>query len=274
MSFEFTGAFAVPSIQSYLETYENQFWFDRYETQIWTGVVIDGASRDTGNTSYTDILRSGLLLGRVGSTEKLKQWDPTATDGTQEIFGILGPGAKMQRLGSNTDRWLGQVMVAGCVKADRLLVPGNTALGIASGTYEWLIRSQMFRRFIFSDMLFGLGHAFGSWRKITAKTADYTVLESDNNTLFTTEGAGGAVIFTLPTTPKLGLRYLFYNSENQDMTVTAAANTAITYNDVTATSVAFSTANQKAGSGVELIGDGAKWIVICHAAPAATLSVT
>jgi hypothetical protein len=274
MSFEFTGAFAVPSIQTYLETYENQFWFDRYENQIWTGVIIDGASVDTGNTNYTDILRPGLLLGRVTSTEKLKQWSPTATDGTQEVFGILGLGSKMHRLGTDTDRWLGQVMVAGYVKADRLLIPGNSSLGIASDANEWLIRSQMFRRFVFSDMLFGLGHAFGGWRKITAKTADYTVVDADNNTFFTTEGATGAVIFTLPTTPKLGLRYMFYNSEDQDMTVAAAANTAITYNDVTATSVKVGTANQKAGSGFEAIGDGTKWIIVCHCAPAATVTVT
>jgi hypothetical protein len=273
MSFEFTGAFAVPSIQSLLETYENQFWFDRYENQIWTGVVLSGASRDAGNTNYTDILRPGLLLGRITATNKVKEWNPTGTDGSQEVFGILGPASKMQRLGANQDRWLGQIMVSGYVKPDRLIIPGNSSLGIASNASEWVIRSQMFRRFIFSDMLTGLGHSFGGWRNIVAKTADYTVTEADNNSLFTTEGASGAVIFTLPTTAKKGLRYLFYNSEDQDLTVTAAANTMIALNDVTATSIKVNTTNEKAGNSFELIGDGAKWLCICHCNPAATVTV-
>lgn len=39
----------------------------------------------------------------------------------------------------------------------------------------------------------------GSLRPVVAKTASYTILATDNNTLFTNEGAAGTVTFTLPT---------------------------------------------------------------------------
>lgn len=44
--------------------------------------------------------------------------------------------------------------------------------------------------------------------KIVTKTADYTILEGDNGTIFTTSGASGTVVFTLPV-GKPGLKYGF-----------------------------------------------------------------
>lgn len=55
--------------------------------------------------------------------------------------------------------------------------------------------------------------AFKQFRAATAKTADYTVLASDANTLFTNEGAADPVIFTLPATggcTALVTRFSFY----------------------------------------------------------------
>ena len=44
----------------------------RGETYFGGGLVIDGAlSRDTGNTGNVDVLRSGLLLGKVTATNRL-----------------------------------------------------------------------------------------------------------------------------------------------------------------------------------------------------------
>lgn len=63
-------------------------------------------------------------------------------------------------------------------------------------------------------------------RIITAKTGNYTVLVADSNTLFTNEGAGGAIILTLPTAV-VGLIYEFYVQVAQTLTITASAGDTI-----------------------------------------------
>lgn len=263
MFFTFDGAYALPGITTLVETYANQFWFDRPEHAVWTPIVLSGASRDTGN-SPTSILRPGLLLGRVTSTKKLKQWDPTATDGTQYIVGVLNIDVQTQKLGSDADRFLGHVMVKGNVMAGNLLIPGQASLGIASNAYEHLIRAQMSDRFTFDDKDFR-GNVHGGWRHVQAKTADYTVLETDNDVIFTNRGAGGAVNFTLPATAKLGLRYRFFVVADQTVTITAGtADTMIVYNDAAADSIALSTASNKIGGGFEVIGDGTGWMVFFY----------
>ena len=271
MSFEFTGAFGLPSVHQALETAENVFWWGRFEQEAFIGSVIDGSARDAGNTGYTDVLRPGLLLGKITASGKLKEWNPAATDGTQNIYGILGYSQKMSRLGSNADRWLGWVYCWGFAKADRLLVPGVATFGIVGNANEHLIRSQLDKRFTFSDQL--EGNSFGGYRNVSAKTADYTVLEGDHDTMYTNTGASGAVNFTLPATAEKGLRYGFYVTADQNVTVTAGtADTMATFNDAAADSVAFSTSSQKIGGFVEVYGDGAKWLVVHHGANTLTVA--
>ena len=258
MSFEFTGAYAIPGIQDSLETVEKQIWWNRWEDCVWLPQAIDGAARDSGNTAgYTDVLRPGLALGKKTSTGKLLQWDPTATDGTEKLFGFLGHSAKMLRIGSNQDRYIGWVMVGGFLKADNLLIYGQSAFGISGISTEYILRAQMHPRFVCSDLLHG--NAFGGWRDIVEKAADYTVLEADNNTLF--KAITGAVNFTTPATAKKGLRYGFYNAVNANMTVTfGTADTGVVINDLAADSISFSTANLKIGGMIEIFGDGSLWL--------------
>jgi hypothetical protein len=259
MSFEFTGAFGIPGIAAALETVENVFWWGRFENNQYVGAVIEGAARDTGNTGYTDVLRPGLLLGQLTTGEKYTEWDPTATDGSQMIKGVLAYAQKMQRLGSNADRWVGWIMVGGNIKADRLLIPGQTAYTIAGNANEHLIRAQMFGRFLFSDRL--QGSRMGGWSNIVIKTADYTVTEADNDTLFTNRGDAGAINFTLPTTAEKGLHYGFYCVADQNMTVTSGtADTLVCFNDATADSITLSTSSEKIGGMFEVYGDGTGWL--------------
>ena len=263
MSFEFTGAFGLPSVQAALETSENVFWWGRFEQEAFIGSLIDGATRDAGNTGYTDVLRPGLLLGKVTSSGKLKEWSPTAVDGTEKVFGVLGYSQKMQRLGSDADRWLGWIYTWGFLKADRVIVPGSTDFGISGNANEHLIRAQLHNRFTFNDQL--EGNNFGGIRSVVAKTTDYTVTAADHDTLFTTRGAAGAVNFTLPTTALAGLRYRFIAVADQNLTVTAGtADTIVTANDAEADSVAFSTSTEKIGGSFEVIGDGTSWLVVTH----------
>jgi len=99
-------------------------------------------------------------------------------------------------------------------------------------------------------------------KRVVAKTADYTVLATDGSgTMFTTLGAAGAVNFTLPApTPQLaGTVFEFFNAVNQNMTVTAGAGKAITFNNAAAASLAASTAGQKIGAVIRAYCDGASW---------------
>lgn len=101
-------------------------------------------------------------------------------------------------------------------------------------------------------------------RVITAKTANYTCLESECGALFTNEGASGAVTFTLPTADadNVGLWYEFFVVADQTVTVTAGtADTMVTFNDAAADSVSFSTASEKIGGSFKVTSNGSKWLV-------------
>lgn len=92
--------------------------------------------------------------------------------------------------------------------------------------------------------------------RVVAKTASYTVLEADHGTVFTTEGAGGAVTFTLPATADLPTGWYcdFFNAADQDMIVAGGtADTMVVFNDLAADSIAFSTTAEQIGSGMRCI---------------------
>lgn len=263
MLFSYDGAYALPGVRDEVTTYENQFWIGRVEQQLWFPTVISGAARDSGKGTYTQVLRPGLILGRITATNKLIEWTPTATDGSERVFGILDLSLNMQRLGNNQDRYMSQTLIRGYVDPARLLIPGQSSLGISGNSLEFLLRAQLHQAgFLLSDNFYGNPTP---WRDIIAKTADYTVLEADNNVLFTNRGASGAVNFTLPATAKKGLRFGFYVAAGQDVTVTAGtADTMVAFNDAAADSIAYSTSSEKIGAMVEVIGDGTGWLVVNH----------
>jgi hypothetical protein len=100
-----------------------------------------------------------------------------------------------------------------------------------------------------------------------AKTADYTVTAADSGTIFHTTGATAAVNFTLPAIGTGPFHFLFINGADQNMTVTAAtADTAVTYNDLAADSVAFSTASELIGGTIEVWCDGTTLFVLARPA--------
>ena len=270
MSFEHTGAFGAPGIQAALETIENVFWWGRWESHLYVGAVVEGDSRDTGNTGYTEILRPGLIMGKKTTGDKWMPWNgsPGAGDeGIDTALGVLSYSQKMTRLGADQDRWFGWIMLGGGVKARNLLVPGSTSFGLAGSAYEHIIRAQMHPRFTFDDN--PAGNRMGGWKAITAKTTSYTVTEADSATLFTTTGSVDDVVFTLPAVAEKGLWYGFYSvstvAEDTSMTITAGtADTMIGLNNDVADGIAFSTTNEKIGGMIEVIGDGSKWLTIVH----------
>jgi hypothetical protein len=93
--------------------------------------------------------------------------------------------------------------------------------------------------------------------RIVAKTASYTVLASESGTIFTTSGAGGTITFTLPAISDGPYTFKFLNGANQTMTIASAvADTMVTFNDLEADSVSFSTSSEKIGGNVIVVCDG------------------
>lgn len=259
------GVDRLPGQQSLQSTFENEVTWSDFPHREFKGAIIDGSTVDAGNSGQTNILRAGLLLGRytAGSDAgKYTAWDPDGANGIDQIVAVLRRSINMfDNTGTGQDRLTGVLVVGGGVLSSALIVPGNSTRGISGDDYEWIVRHQMANRFYLSDGDFDL--PINAYRKVVAKTGDYTVLEADNGTMFTTTGATGAVEFTLPATAKLGLHYRFYNTVDQNLTVTAGtADTMVALNDTAADSVALSTAAHKTGSGFDVIGDGSKWLVI------------
>jgi len=87
-----------------------------------------------------------------------------------------------------------------------------------------------------------------------AKTASYTVKPSDLGTCFTNEGAGGAIVLTLPPVANVddGWNIEVLVVADQTVTVTAPSGKLIAFNNAAATSIAYSTTSEKIGGALEI----------------------
>lgn len=247
------GGLGAPGVGALLETVEKELLWGGDTGKliaIYKNGVVDGASRDSGNTPTT-ILRPGLVLGKLTSGGQYTEYDPAATDGSEVAEAILPIEIRAQDFDStDADRHL-LLLVGGNVKAAQLI-------GL-----DVIARAQLGRQFIFDD---DLGGNTNPTTLVVAKTADYTVLAADNNKLFTTQGAGGTVNFTLPAIDR-GLRFRFFSEAAGAMTVTAGtADTLVAFNDLAADSIAFATAVEIIGGAVEVIAnaDETKWLVFVN----------
>ena len=98
--------------------------------------------------------------------------------------------------------------------------------------------------------------------RTVSKVADYTVLASEFGTFFNTFGATAAVAFSLPllSTLKSGWWADFYSAADVGMTVkpdpTTDHDTLVTFNDVAADSIAYSTSGEIIGGYVRMVAIG------------------
>lgn len=140
----------LPSIESIEQDLTSVIW-NRLELQvIGSHSLIDGAARDTGNTGFTDVLRPGLLLTKTAGG-KFIQWGAVTSFVADPIEGVLLMAQKMTRMSSNQDRWVGYVLLGGCVKAQGLIIPGQTSSGIVGQAEETNVRTNMKYAFRFDD---------------------------------------------------------------------------------------------------------------------------
>lgn len=99
--------------------------------------------------------------------------------------------------------------------------------------------------------------------RMEAKTADYTCTKADSGTIFHTTGATANVNFTLPKISDGPFFFRFICGADVNMTVTAeTADTMVTFNDLAADSVAFSTSSEKIGGTVDVYCDGTTLIAL------------
>lgn len=52
------------------------------------GITVDDTARDSGNSTTTK-LRPGLAMGEIAATGKFKEYDPSASDGSETCVGLL-----------------------------------------------------------------------------------------------------------------------------------------------------------------------------------------
>lgn len=87
------------------------------------------------------------------------------------------------------------------------------------------------------------------------KAASYTITPNDNGKVFV---ATAAATFTLPAVADVpsGFNVTVFVGADVAVTITAPSGKLVTFNNAGATSIAFSTASEKAGAGARIILDG------------------
>jgi hypothetical protein len=224
----------VPGFQAAAEAAESEvLWSGRNgQNQVATKkITLTEAAVDSSNTPQTTI-RGGNLLAIADATGKANTYSPDANDGRQIAVGILEHHQDMLVNGTATDRFT-QMLVHGLVRDTELL------------NYDPRAKQQLGTRFHFdrdpSPQAGVLMHPRGVYRK----SSNYTVVSGDNGLLFL---ATAAVNFTLPTKQN-GLAFRFAQTADANLVITGASD-LIAKGNAAATTVTFSTANEKIGSQV------------------------
>lgn len=265
----FAGQYGVPGSGAATTSTHRQILFGRPQERevLDTGALISSAARDDQNTPTT-VLRAGLLMGIITASGKWAEWDPDATDGTENLAGILAEEIVMTDiLGTAVDRDA-PVILSGPVKADMLLVEGDAMIGDVD---EYLARRML------ANMGFRLSDdpaktKSGLTPRYATKITDYTVVAGDNGTTFFATTADAT--FTLPAI-KAGLEYQFIRASDHELVVASAeGDNMIVGNDLSADSVTFTTAGQQIGAWVKVkgvyLGTDLKWLVELPPAPFGT----
>lgn len=254
------GGFAKPGQGAAIMTSEREIFAQGFESNrsFFKSACVSGVARDAGN-SPTTILRSGLLLGQITSSGKFIQWDITATDGSQNLAGILWKELRATDFdANNTDRVFTIIQGMGLMQAAQLLIKGVALVGHAD---EFLARRSLAAMGFWLDDDMNRAQA-GMLMRTVAKAADYTVLTSDNGTLFTNTGAAAKITFTLPAIKK-GLKFSFYSTDNDGIKILAStADTIVAHNDVDIDYIDLATTGRNIGGRVDIEAneDASLWL--------------
>lgn len=192
MSFTFQGFQLAPGMHDERSTDEAQFLWGRWDQAEYVQAILDKDTVDSGNSPTTQ-LRTGLALGVITATGQFTHWNPYATDGSNYLVGFLLDAIDLSYVGGTTKERLHAVVVKGNIKADWVVIPGQSTRGISGKSYEFLLREQCQGRFVFNDDL-GKFNAIKHYElsgNLTATTAMH-------NTLFILPDAVAGATLTLP----------------------------------------------------------------------------
>jgi len=104
---------------------------------------------------------------------------------------------------------------------------------------------------------------FIHYPRFVNKKIDYTITAKETGTIFHTAGATANVNFTLPAISDGPFFFRIIIGSDYNVTVTSAtADTIITFNDIAADSVAFSTSSEKIGGSFDVLCDGTSLFVL------------
>lgn len=251
----------IPGMGSLTETFEQAFAWGPYPRYYGNG-YISASTSDPGN-SPTWELRPGLVLGQQIATGQWVNYNATNTDGSEVAAGVLVQGLRMQDVlsGVNTVKFYA-IMVSGGVQGSKLIGLDQQA------------RAQMAQLFYFDDNLPG-NHVF-PWRRFQTKTANYSIVASDNLSQFNTFGATGAVTFTLPPIAN-GYYFGFSCEAAQNMAVSSfEGGNIIALNNLVANTLTFSTGGQLISGNLVFYTNpaGTKWICENRTPGVAAISVS
>ena len=222
----------------------------------------DDAGNVDGSNDYSHILRTGLILGQVTATRRWKEWNPTATDGSNVVRGVLNKGIDMHNQnGVREEKVAQQILSSGYVIPERLIVPGAQDRGLdqtVSGiSYEILLATQL------EAAGFVLGpqtdYTFGPF--VRTNTANRTLSINEHDNIQVNNGAGGSIALTLPA-PTLGCRFPFLATESNDMVITAGTSGDIQVAGSTYATATIDTIGEKAILEGHLIGSSVKWLLV------------
>lgn len=238
-----------PGIHAKVQTAEKQIWWGHENLRIFDPLPRIVSTAVDSTNSPTTTLRAGLVMARVTASGLWKQYDPAATDGSQQARGVLvSQGLSMLNQTTHVaENKAGVIMIGGPLKAGQLI-------GLDSAA-----RIHLSARFMFDDDNAGRGWG-GAFPKEVEKAADYTIVAADNMTEFV---ATAAVNFTLPAVGR-GYRFKIRQEANANLVITSPeGNNIVGNNDAAATTVTLSTSSHKIGGGLIIYTNlaGTKWIV-------------
>lgn len=245
----------VPGLTTSRETYENEFRWGSQFQGVFQSALISGSAVDIGNTPTFE-LRPGLLLGQSLATGKYTNYSPTATDGSEVASAVLIEGLRMTDFsGAPVDRFYA-VLVGGPVQAAKLLNLDGQARACMD-------------KFIFDDIGNIPGAHWFPWKRFQTKTANYTIVSTDNFTLFDNTGAGGTVVLTLPAIAA-GYAFGLYCTAAQVLRFTSAEGGNMIGTSLTQTSASCTAI----GGCIYIYSNpaGTKWIVEQHGTQTITMA--
>ncbi len=258
------GGFGVPGVGAERTVAESEILWGADHARnavLWKSSVISGASRDAGNTPTT-VLRPGLLMGKLDSNGKYEEWDADASDGTQNLQGILDVEMRAQDYdATNADRVFRIMVARGPIKANQLLIQGAAFVGHVD---EFLARRQLVNAgFVFDDDPMGYLAGRGARVSLEAATTDSLTASQNGMTLFYSNAA--SVTVTLPAA-KPGLEYeLVRTADEEFIIVSPTADDVIVGNDLTADGVTVTTAGEQIGVRWRVrsvyVGTAIRWLI-------------